>query len=102
MADTKEMRIFSAEQIEVPETLPDLLKNYSKEVIRSNPADIFKFSREYFESILKEQSYDFKNCPAVLSQPILKPVSNITPIVEDVKEYISPYSMLEKNIVQLD
>ena len=47
MADLKEMRIFSAEQIVVPEELPGILKNYSKEVIRKNPADIIKFSKEY-------------------------------------------------------
>ena len=46
MADVREMRIFSAEQIVVPEDLPTLLKNYSKEVIRHNPQDIIKFSRE--------------------------------------------------------
>ena len=48
MADVREMRIFSAEQIVVPEQLPEILKDFSKEVIRSNPPDIVKFSREYF------------------------------------------------------
>ena len=49
MADIREMRIFSADQIEVPEELPEILKDFSKEVIRNNPADLIKFSREYFE-----------------------------------------------------
>jgi hypothetical protein len=49
MADVREMRIFSADQIEVPKVLPDILKNFAKEVIRSNPADLIHFSREYFE-----------------------------------------------------
>ena len=48
MADVREMRIFSAEQIEVPKDLPEILKDFSKEVIRNNPPDIVKFSREYF------------------------------------------------------
>jgi len=48
MADVREMRIFSAEQIVVPEELPEILKDFSKEVIRNNPPDIIKFSREYF------------------------------------------------------
>jgi hypothetical protein len=47
MADVKEMRIFCAEQIQVPETLPEILKNYSKAVIRNNPEDIIAFSRKY-------------------------------------------------------
>ena len=49
MADVREMRIFSAEQIQVPEELPSILKDFSKEVIRSNPKDLIKFSRGYFE-----------------------------------------------------
>ena len=47
MADIKQNRIFSAEQIEVPATLPEILKNYSKEVIRNNPDDIIDFSRKF-------------------------------------------------------
>jgi hypothetical protein len=46
MADIKEMRIFCAEQIEVPAELPEILKNYSKAVIRNNPGDIIDFSRK--------------------------------------------------------
>ena len=49
MADVREMRIFSADQIEVPAELPTILKDYSKEVIRANPKDLVKFSREYFD-----------------------------------------------------
>jgi hypothetical protein len=45
MADIKEMRIFCAEQIEVPTELPDILKNYSKAVIRNSPKDLVDFSR---------------------------------------------------------
>ncbi|CAG9323310.1 unnamed protein product [Blepharisma stoltei] len=55
MADIKEMRLFSAEQISVPEELPLILKNYSKEVIRNNPADIIAFSARYFETLREEQ-----------------------------------------------
>ena len=55
MADIREMRIFSADQIEVPKDLPDILKNFSKEVIRNNPKDLVHFSRQYFESKVQEQ-----------------------------------------------
>ena len=55
MADVREMRIFSAEQIVVPEELPAILKDFSKEVIRSNPKDLVRFSREYFERKVEEQ-----------------------------------------------
>ena len=49
MADVREMRIFSADQIVVPEELPQILKEFSKEVIRQNPSDVVQFSKEYFE-----------------------------------------------------
>ena len=55
MADVREMRIFSADQIEVPQDLPAILKDFSKEVIRSNPKDLVKFSREYFENKCEEK-----------------------------------------------
>ncbi len=50
MADVREMRIFSAEQIVVPPALPEILKDFSKEAIRSNPQDLIKFSRDCFET----------------------------------------------------
>lgn len=49
MADVREMRIFSADQIVVPPELPEILKDWSKEVIRNNPQDLAAFSKEYFE-----------------------------------------------------
>jgi hypothetical protein len=36
-----------------------ILKDFSKEIIRSNPENLVKFSREYFENKLKEQGYRF-------------------------------------------
>lgn len=54
MADVREMRIFSADQIHVPEELPQILKEFSKEVIRNNPTDLVQFSKEYFERKFKE------------------------------------------------
>ena len=53
MADISEMRIFAPEQIEVHRDLPQILKSYSKEVIRHAPEDIIKSSKVYFETILK-------------------------------------------------
>ena len=55
MADVKEMRIFSADQIEVPKELPEILKNFSKEVIRQNPKDLVAFARKYFEEKAEEE-----------------------------------------------
>eukprot|EP00401_Gymnodinium_catenatum_P012852 CAMPEP_0117581478 /NCGR_PEP_ID=MMETSP0784-20121206/65848_1 /TAXON_ID=39447 /ORGANISM="" /LENGTH=97 /DNA_ID=CAMNT_0005381791 /DNA_START=152 /DNA_END=443 /DNA_ORIENTATION=+ len=60
-----EPRIFCAEQINVPVELPEILKDYTKAVIRENPAKgetdpvavrlrMFQWSRDYFRKKLHE------------------------------------------------
>ena len=73
MADIKEMRIFCAEQIEVPESLPEILKNYSKAVIRNNPENIISFSRKYFEDLKEERDKNKKDSEATLEAETKKP-----------------------------
>ncbi|GIL66718.1 hypothetical protein Vafri_20205 [Volvox africanus] len=43
--------IFCAEQIVIPHNLADILKAYTKEVIRRQPADIIAFSAKYFTNL---------------------------------------------------
>jgi hypothetical protein len=53
------MRIFSAEQILVPDDFPKILKDYTKEVVRKGiqgEGDIVKFSMMYFEQLLRERA----------------------------------------------
>ncbi len=38
--------LYCAEQIKVPDALPDVLKEYAKEAIRANPADIVAWSAQ--------------------------------------------------------
>jgi serine/threonine protein kinase len=57
MADVKEMRIFSADQILVPDEFPKIMKDFTKEVVRKSPEDIVKFSKAYFETLLRERGY---------------------------------------------
>ena len=73
MADIKEMRIFCAEQIEVPDALPEILKNYSKAVIRENPENIISFSRRYFENLKEERDKNKKESEAALDAETKKP-----------------------------
>jgi hypothetical protein len=73
MADIKEMRIFCAEQIEVPKTLPEILKNYSKAVIRENPENIISFSRKYFENLKAERDKNPKESEQTLDAETKKP-----------------------------
>mmetsp|Transcript_30993 Transcript_30993/g.50145 ORF Transcript_30993/g.50145 Transcript_30993/m.50145 type:complete len:214 (-) Transcript_30993:473-1114(-) len=44
-------RIYCAEQISIPPELPEILKAYTKELIRQCPSDIIAFSREYFAKL---------------------------------------------------
>lgn len=48
--------IYCSDQIEVPAALPGILKAYSKEVIRYQPADIPGFSRDYFTALAQGQA----------------------------------------------
>ena len=73
MADIKEMRIFCAEQIEVPDALPEILKNYSKAVIRNNPENIISFSRKYFEDLKAERDKNKKDSEVTLDAETKKP-----------------------------
>jgi calcium-dependent protein kinase len=45
MSNVREMRIFAAEQIEVPDEFPGILKSFVKEVVRNSPENIVAFSR---------------------------------------------------------
>ena len=52
------MRIFSAEQILVPDNFPKILKDYTKEIVRKGiqgEGDIVKYSMVYFEQLLRER-----------------------------------------------
>ncbi|KAJ3352641.1 Ropporin-1-like protein [Entophlyctis luteolus] len=55
MADIKEP-IYCAEQIKIPADLPDILKNYTKHIIRTQPADIMTCSAEYFARLAKQRT----------------------------------------------
>ncbi|KAJ4460317.1 putative radial spoke protein 11 [Paratrimastix pyriformis] len=48
-------RIFCAEQIVVPLELPEILKAYTKDVIRKQPTNLIEFSAEWFAQ-MSEQS----------------------------------------------
>ena len=63
MSDIREMRIFSAEQIVVPNDLPTILKDFSKAVIKNgntNQEEIVNFCAEYFEAKAAEYAKNNK------------------------------------------
>ncbi|EGF84122.1 hypothetical protein BATDEDRAFT_34112 [Batrachochytrium dendrobatidis JAM81] len=48
--------LYSAEQIKIPSDLPEILKNYAKFIIKSQPADILASSSEYFARLAKQRT----------------------------------------------
>jgi hypothetical protein len=48
-------RIFSAEQIKIHPELGQILREYTKSVIRANPDDILEFSWAYFKKKVDEK-----------------------------------------------
>ena len=69
MSDIKENRIFCAEQIIVPDEMPEILKNYSKAVIKNNPENIITFSRKYFENLKAQRNKSKKQSESTLDIP---------------------------------
>ena len=48
--------VYSAEQIVIPSDLGDILKAYSKEVIRNEPENIYEFSAQYFAQFVTSEA----------------------------------------------
>ncbi|KAJ1565758.1 Ropporin-1-like protein [Nowakowskiella sp. JEL0078] len=47
--------LYCAEQIKIPSDLPDILKNYTKHILRAQPSDIIAASAEYFGRLAKQR-----------------------------------------------
>eukprot|EP00753_Platysulcus_tardus_P015082 PLAT4766.1.p2 GENE.PLAT4766.1~~PLAT4766.1.p2 ORF type:complete len:135 (-),score=55.45 PLAT4766.1:88-492(-) len=56
MATSELDRIFCVEQIVVPPELPEILKAFTKEVIRSKTEDVLAFSAKYFARKAEEHT----------------------------------------------
>ena len=56
-------RIFMAEQIKVPNDLPEILKEYTKAVIRAGcetPEQVIQFSARYFQDKVAQSAHAVK------------------------------------------
>lgn len=42
--------LYAAEQIRVPDELPDILKQWTKDVIRAQPGNVYEFSARWFKA----------------------------------------------------
>ncbi|KAJ3052364.1 Ropporin-1-like protein [Rhizophlyctis rosea] len=48
--------LYTAVQIKIPPELPDILKNYTKHIIRTQPGDILASSAEYFGRLARQKT----------------------------------------------
>jgi len=65
-SDQNQMRIYngpiySIEQVRIPPELPDIMKNYAKHIIRTQPDDVIVESYEYFKILNKLRSTSLDN-----------------------------------------
>lgn len=60
----------------IPLELPNIMKDLTKEVLRENPANIYEFAAEYFESLIRKRdghlhkNYDRFSCPPITSKSL--------------------------------
>lgn len=90
MSDVHDQRIFSAEQIDVPDKFPGILKNFIKQVVRSQPENIIQFSREYFEELYKNRGNRGLNSYG----SDLKPKDRYTVRTDFITDYYDFYELL--------
>ena len=57
--DTEPM--YCAEQIKIPPALPDILKQFTKAAIRTQPGDLLAWSAAYFDSLSAGKAPPVKN-----------------------------------------
>jgi len=55
MADPQTEQIYCAEQINIPPTLPCILKHYAKAAIRTQPHDLLRWTVAYFYALAKRE-----------------------------------------------
>ena len=80
--------IYCAEQIKVPPDLADILKAYTKEVVRRQPEDVYEFSAIYFS-----------NLASVSASTVEEPVPPTTTQIKEV--YATCKGKLEMSLAEL-
>jgi hypothetical protein len=110
MSCTRDQYIFSAEQIEVPNDFPGILKNFTKTVVKENPSmeELVGFSRQYFEKILDSRGYfdeqrkrEEEERAAQDNKMKMKPKDFITNFTDSMMNYYIIKDVVEKGKLNL-
>eukprot|EP00053_Salpingoeca_punica_P002024 m.35862 g.35862 ORF g.35862 m.35862 type:complete len:207 (-) comp11343_c0_seq1:173-793(-) len=51
--------LYCAEQINIPASLPDILKQFSKAAIRAQPTEIYTWAADYFQGLVEGKPQEF-------------------------------------------
>uniref|UniRef100_A0A336M3C9 CSON001641 protein n=1 Tax=Culicoides sonorensis TaxID=179676 RepID=A0A336M3C9_CULSO len=60
----------------IPQELPDIMKDLTKEILRANPSNIYEFAAEYFEGLIRKRdgclnkNYERFSCPPLSSKSL--------------------------------
>ena len=61
MDPTSEGPIYCSDQIKIPPELPEIMKQFTKAAIRTQPADLLAWSSAYFEALSKGEEPPVKD-----------------------------------------
>ena len=53
---------FSNTKLRVPRGFQNILEGLAREVLRSQPSDIYAFGAVYFERMLRERESEYRSC----------------------------------------
>ncbi|XP_031573224.1 ropporin-1-like protein [Actinia tenebrosa] len=68
--------IYCSQQINIPPELPDILKQFTKAAIRTQPADVLQWSYAYFDALAKGEKPPIKDrLEFQLGEPLEKPLT---------------------------
>lgn len=72
----KEEPIYCSQQINIPPELPDILKQFTKAAIRTQPKDVLQWAYAYFDALSKGETPPVKErLEFQLGQPLEKPLT---------------------------
>ncbi|XP_055373583.1 uncharacterized protein LOC129606958 [Condylostylus longicornis] len=60
--EDKKIPLYCSEQIQIPHKLPEIMKEFCKAAIKTQPHDILKWSAAYFRSLANDQPPIMKTC----------------------------------------
>ncbi|XP_070784567.1 ropporin-1-like protein [Enoplosus armatus] len=92
--------MYCAQQINIPPQLPDILKNFTKAAIRTQPTDLLLWSAEYFSALSKGECLPVKD-RLEMNVATQKTDTGLTPgLMKTLHKQLSPRQTCSKEELQ--